>query len=310
MRSRQDVLSLLVVLPLLTLPISRPTDILQGGQAQSQGRDATNNPGDDEIRQAFSAIESADEYREIVSAIATYEQVFRSSRVVELADAFLQSPTLDAAQRTLLMLERQLALDCQRHGAATAARRLSVRLIALHALSADSPQQFANELEKFAQLAKEMTVALVREALDTREAPWPDTLLPLMEGLARDWAQRGALAAATRMAEAAAPVTPPAPRPAPERAQTLVGHWRSTRILFDTATDEHLVVRGDGTAETWSATASGRQPPTRGRWRTQGSTLSVEFDDGRRWSQPFTFYEGQLVFPNVANQRQFWELID
>jgi hypothetical protein len=48
----------------------------------------------------------------------------------------------------------------------------------------------------------------------------------------------------------------------------------------------------------------------RGRWKSQGTTLSVDWEGGRQWSQPFTFYEGQLVFPNVANQRQFWDLID
>lgn len=37
--------------------------------------------------------------------------------------------------------------------------------------------------------------------------------------------------------------------------------------------------------------------------------LSVSWEDGRQWGQPFTFYEGELVFPNVQNQRQFWEAI-
>jgi hypothetical protein len=54
-------------------------------------------------------------------------------------------------------------------------------------------------------------------------------------------------------------------------------------------------------------TASGREPVTRGRWTAKGTALSVTWEDGRQWGQPFTFFEGQLVFPNVPNQRQFWE---
>ena len=66
-------------------------------------------------------------------------------------------------------------------------------------------------------------------------------------------------------------------------------------------------MREDGTAETWTVTASSRTPVTRGRWSAKGTMLSVDWEDGRRWGQPFTFHEGQLVFPNVPNQRQFWE---
>ena len=66
-------------------------------------------------------------------------------------------------------------------------------------------------------------------------------------------------------------------------------------------------MRADGTAETWIVTASGRTPVTRGRWTAKGTTLSVAWEDGRQWGQAFTFFEGQLVFPNVPNQRQFWE---
>ena len=56
-------------------------------------------------------------------------------------------------------------------------------------------------------------------------------------------------------------------------------------------------------------TASGRTPVTRGKWNVTGTMLSVAWEDGREWGQPFTFHEGQLVFPNVPNQRQFWEVI-
>ncbi len=266
------------------------------------------NPTDAEIREAVTAIERAEAYRDIQDAVRQYEEVFRSPRLVELADAQLQWSDLDTNQRGLVILERQLSLDCRLRGAAVAARLLSVRLVAGYALMADTPQQFAEVLEKFAPLAKEMNAQVVREALDTPGNTWPKGLLPLMQQLALDWPERGALAAATRMAEAAKPAD--GPTPAPGGGQTLTGHWRSTRIIFESPNDEHLVLHPDGSAETWTVTASGRSQPTRGRWRTEGRTLSVDWEDGRQWSQPFTFHEGQLVFPNIPNRRQFWERIE
>ena len=67
------------------------------------------------------------------------------------------------------------------------------------------------------------------------------------------------------------------------------------------------MLNANGTAETWVVTASGREPATRGRWTAKGITLNVIWEDGRQWGQPFTFFDGQLVFPNIPNQRQFWE---
>jgi hypothetical protein len=91
------------------------------------------------------------------------------------------------------------------------------------------------------------------------------------------------------------------------RDPNLVGHWRNTRIVFESSRDEHLVLRGDGSAETWTVTATGRSAPVKGRWETQARTLSITWDDGAKWSRPFTFYENQLVFPNIQKQRKFWE---
>jgi hypothetical protein len=271
-----------------------------------------NNPTDAEAIEALTAIESADTYRQIVDGTQRYETVIGSARVVELLDRLLQTPDLDTNRRGLLVLERQLSVDTRQWGAGTAARLLAIRLVAGYALLADTPQQFATVLEKFAELAKEINPQLAHEALDTPGNTWPAGLYPLMEQLARDWPQYGALGAATRMAKAAAtPPKPTAPQPErPARGATLTGHWRSTTIVFESPRDEHLVLRVDGTAETWIVTASDRTPVTRGRWRNQGTTLTVDWADGRQWSQPFTFFEGQLVFPNVANQRQFWEAIE
>ena len=276
-----------------------------------QGRGQQGGPSDLEIRQAAAAIEQADGYADIVAATERYASVISSPRVVQLVDEALQNPALNDAQRGVLLLERQLSLDCRALGAATAARLLAVRVIAAGAMTADTPQQFAATLEKFSPLASTMTVALVRQALDTPGNSWPKPLLPLMEQLARDWPKLGSLGAATRMAESAnaapPPVANPPSTPAPGRAPTLVGHWRRTSVAFDNPTDEHLVLHENGTAETWTVTASGRTPATRGRWSAKGATLSVTWEDGRQWGQPFTFFDGQLVFPNIPNQRQFWE---
>ena len=268
-------------------------------------------PSDLEIRQAAAAIEQADGYADIVAATERYAAVIASPRVVELVDEALRNPTLNDTQRGVLLLERQLSLDCRAVGAAIAAQLLAVRVIAAGAMAADTPQQFAATLEKFSALAAVMNVALVRQALDTPGSSWPKPLLPLMEQLARDWPKLGALGAATRMANAAntanANDTNVVSSPPPSQGPTLVGHWRRTSIVFESPRDEHIVLNANGTAETWIVTASGREPATRGRWTAKGTTLSVTWEDGRQWGQPFTFFEGQLVFPNVPNQRQLWE---
>lgn len=40
---------------------------------------------------------------------------------------------------------------------------------------------------------------------------------------------------------------------------------------------------------------------------SEGKMLNLLLDGHERISQPFTLYEGQLVFPNIANRRRFWE---
>jgi hypothetical protein len=237
--------------------------------------------------------------------------------VVEAIDDLLGSAGLDDNQRGLLVLERQLSLDCRLRGPAVAARLLAVRLVAGFALLADSPGQFAVVLEKFSPLEGEMNAQVVREALDTPGNSWPAALLPLMEQLARDWPSLGAMAAATRMADSAAQSagqssgqTSSGQTGQAATGQPLVGHWRSTSIVFESPQDEHLVLRSDGTAETWLVTASYQTPAKRGRWSSQGANLRVDWSDGSQWSQPFTFFERQLVFPNIPDRRQFWDFIN
>ena len=91
--------------------------------------------------------------------------------------------------------------------------------------------------------------------------------------------------------------------------QQLVGHWRKTTIVFESPKDEHLVLRADGTAENWVVTAESRSEPVTGRWSVEGKTLTLLFGENEN-AKPFTFYEGQLVFPNIPNRRGFWEKIE
>ena len=123
------------------------------------------------------------------------------------------------------------------------------------------------------------------------------------------------MAAATRLAETAnrAQGSPQTNAPAPARGATdpaLVGHWRTTRIVFESPRDNHLVLRVDGTAERWSVTASSPGPKSVGRWAVAGSVLSVTWNGEAQTSQAFTMYQGQLVLPNVPNRRVFWDRLD
>jgi len=91
--------------------------------------------------------------------------------------------------------------------------------------------------------------------------------------------------------------------------QRLIGHWRKTTIVFGSPKDEHLVLNANGSAENWIVTAESRSEPVTGRWNVEGKTLTLSFGENEN-SKPFTFYEGQLVFPNIPNRRGFWEKIE
>ena len=91
--------------------------------------------------------------------------------------------------------------------------------------------------------------------------------------------------------------------------QQLIGHWRKTTIVFESPKDEHLVLNADGTAENWVVTAESRSEAVTGRWSVEGRTLTLSFGENEN-AKPFTFYEGQLVFPNIPNRRGFWEKIE
>ena len=93
----------------------------------------------------------------------------------------------------------------------------------------------------------------------------------------------------------------------PDTASVLVGHWRTTSIVFGSPRDEHLVLNADGTAQNWVVTASDRSGVKAGTWKVEGRTLSLLLAGSNEVSLPFTIHEGQLVFPNIQNRRRFWE---
>jgi hypothetical protein len=97
--------------------------------------------------------------------------------------------------------------------------------------------------------------------------------------------------------------------PSSDLKQQLIGHWRKTTIVFESPKDEHLVLHAGGTADNWIVTAETRGEPVTGRWSVEGKTLTLSFGQNEN-SRPFTFYQGQLVFPNIPSRRGFWEKIE
>jgi hypothetical protein len=98
-------------------------------------------------------------------------------------------------------------------------------------------------------------------------------------------------------------------QPSSPNSEQLTGHWRKTTIGYTGPIDEHLVLHSNGTVERWTVTAYERREPVTGHWTTEGKTLTLSFGGDDR-SSPFTFYKGQLVFPNIPNRRGFWDKIE
>ena len=94
-----------------------------------------------------------------------------------------------------------------------------------------------------------------------------------------------------------------------ENSNALIGHWRKTIIGYTGPIDEHLVLHVDGTVENWTVTAYERREPVTGHWSVEGKTLTLSFGGNDR-SNPFTFYQGQLIFPNIQNRRGIWDKIE
>jgi hypothetical protein len=95
-----------------------------------------------------------------------------------------------------------------------------------------------------------------------------------------------------------------------EAADALVGHWRQTKIEFESPVDYHLMLNADGSVQGWQVTASGRSNEATGNWQAADGTLTLRMADGSEASFSYTFHEGQLVMPNIPNQRGFWEKLE
>lgn len=87
----------------------------------------------------------------------------------------------------------------------------------------------------------------------------------------------------------------------PGRDQNLIAHWRNTRIVFDSARDENMVLRASGSAEKWTVTATGRSAPVYGQWVTQAKILKIDWEDGEHWSGPSPSTRANSFFPTYKN---------
>jgi hypothetical protein len=296
-----------VALLLAALLVPAPAELAV--LAQLPASDVT----DADVERLFAGVDQARGYNDLVTVLTRNERALVSQRLLDSIDRQLRNASLNENQRGALLLARQTAVDGRERGPRDAAQLLSVRMIAASAMTADTPQQFAATLTVFSEFAPVISAALVRAALDTPGNTWPKPLFPLMEQLAADWPRLGATTAATRLAETAKRAQGSPQTNAPARGvtdSTLVGHWRTTRIVFESPRDDHLELSADGTAERWSVTASGSGPKTVGRWAVAGSVLSLTWSGETQTSQAFTMYQGQLVLPNVQGRRVFWDRLD
>jgi ABC-type sulfate transport system substrate-binding protein len=103
---------------------------------------------------------------------------------------------------------------------------------------------------------------------------------------------------------------------ASDNARALVGHWRTTTVIYESVKDEHLVFHADGTVDNWLVTVSGpyegrtsRTGTTTGHWIVEGKLLKIDWGD-KQSSRPFFFHMGQLVLPNIPNNRKFWDRVE
>lgn len=104
---------------------------------------------------------------------------------------------------------------------------------------------------------------------------------------------------------------PTGPRPA-----VLVGHWRRTRFVYGETVDDkqvpiddNLMLAADGRLISWQVTARSRSTRQPGRWRVQGKHLMLHGQGDEEGGAPYFIHEGRLVFPNIPNQRQFWDRV-
>lgn len=157
----------------------------------------------DNILPAVEHIEAAKTFSQVQTAIDSYETVWKDPRTVAVLNYLLTTRSLASDIRFRRQVERELALDCQGYGTEVAARLLSVRILAVAAVSAQSVREFAAVMDRYSELADSLNSNLVRAALRPAAFNCPPALLSLMLQLGRDWPRYGALNAATRMAQSA-----------------------------------------------------------------------------------------------------------
>lgn len=177
---------------------------------QATGSHAQETAGDwslARVQQAFAAVERAGDYDALLAAVTEHAATIGDPRLPGLIDGLLPAAQ-DDAQRNILLLERALCVDVAAHGAPIAARLSAIRLLALAALRADSAEELAVSMERYAPLAAEMDAASVSLALTQPAQWWPADLPALLHRLGSDWGTHGALDAARRMAANAAALAP------------------------------------------------------------------------------------------------------
>ena len=155
------------------------------------------------VLRAVEDVEAAKTFSQIQTAIDSHEAVWKDRSTVAVLNYILATRSLASDIRLRREVERELALDCQRYGTDVAAQLLSVRILAVAAVTAQSVREFAAFMGRFSELANSMNPTLVRAALRPATGNYPSALLSLMEQLGRDWPRYGALNAATRMAQSA-----------------------------------------------------------------------------------------------------------
>jgi hypothetical protein len=79
-------------------------------------------------------------------------------------------------------------------------------------------------------------------------------------------------------------------------------------LTLCTVPTPNLVLAADGTAALWMVRTAGSSAITYGTWSSSGNMLSMTFQQDE--SNPFTFYQGQLEYPNIPNRRKFWDKIE
>jgi len=152
------------------------------------------------VLRAVQDIEAAETFSQVQMAIDRNETVWGDRSTVAVLNYILGNPSLNGDIRFRRQVERELALDYQRYGREGAARLVSVRILAVAVMRAQSVQEFAAVMERFSELADSLNPNLVKAALRPAAGNYPPALLSFMEQLGRDWPRYGALNAATRMA--------------------------------------------------------------------------------------------------------------